>query len=240
MKILAVDTSSQSASCAVGEDELLLGEFYTNVKLTHSQTIMPMMNDLLRQTRLTLSDIDAFAVTTGPGSFTGLRIGISAVKGIAHGTGKPCIAVPTLKALAYNMIGTDDCLVAPVLDARRNQVYTTLYKWTSGVGEQLFADDAISVPALGERLAAYQEIVYLVGDGAKLCHQQLKEALPNLRLPAPALAYTRASSVALAAYHMAQVNQMVAAQELAPSYLRLPQAEREALEKQNRPASKGE
>ena len=117
LKLLSLDTSSLAASAALWEDERLLGEFFINAKLTHSQTAMPMVEDLLKATQTSLSQVDLFAVSTGPGSFTGLRIGIAAVKGMAHALGKPCIPVSTLKGMAYNLLGFDG-YVCPVMDAR--------------------------------------------------------------------------------------------------------------------------
>lgn len=232
MKILAIDTSSQSASCAIANNGVLLGEFFTNVKLTHSQTIMPMVDNLLAQTRVKLSDIDAFAVTNGPGSFTGLRIGLSAVKGMAHALGKDCIAVPTLEALAYAFYGTS-YTVAPVLDARCSQVYTSLVRWNGERPEQLAEDDAIPIATLETRLKKVESSVFLVGDGAEMCYNSLKECVPDLRLASPALRYTRASAVALAAEKRAAQGLVTAADALVPAYLRLPQAERELLARKN-------
>ncbi|RGX56088.1 MULTISPECIES: tRNA (adenosine(37)-N6)-threonylcarbamoyltransferase complex dimerization subunit type 1 TsaB [Anaerotruncus] len=231
MKILALDTSSQSASCAILEDDKLLGEFYGNVNLTHSQTIMPMVESLLTQTRVALSEIGLFAVTEGPGSFTGLRIGLSAVKGMAHALEKPCAGVSTLEALAWNLCGPD-CVVAPVLDARCSQVYTALFRWKDGVLIRLAPDEAITIKELSTRLKNLGTCVLLVGDGAKMCYTILKDELPGLGLVSPAARFTRAASVALAAQRIAARGGTVAPDALAPAYLRLPQAERELLAKQ--------
>ena len=161
MKLLSIDTSSQSASCAISEDGKLLGEFFTNINLTHSQTILPMVHDLLEHTRTTLSQMDGFAVTTGPGSFTGLRIGLSAVKGMAHALGKPCVGVSTLETMAYQFQG-QRCLVAPVLDARCAQVYTALFRWEGNTITRLAEDQAIPIQQLGESLKNVKETVFLV------------------------------------------------------------------------------
>lgn len=230
MKLLAIDTSSQSASCAVTEDGVLLGEFYSNVKLTHSQTILPMVKALLENTRLTLKEMDCLGVTTGPGSFTGLRIGLSAVKGIAHGLGLPCVGISTLEALAENFHGIP-CMVAPVLDARCSQVYTALFQIENGSPIRMAPDEAISIAALEERLKNMEKPVFFVGDGAILCYNELKDRL-LCALPSPAMRYTRASSAALACEAAYQKGLTVPADELAPAYLRLPQAERELLSKQ--------
>lgn len=232
MKLLAIDTSSQSASCALLEDEVLLGEFFTNVNLTHSQTIMPMVESLLAQTRTSLADIDLFAVTDGPGSFTGLRIGLSAVKGMAHALCRRCVGVSTLEALAYNLYG-QDCIVAPVLDARCSQVYTALFRWDGFALTRLEEDSAIRLDELSARLKNVGKRVFLVGDGAKMCYTICKENAEQVALASPASLFTRASSVALAAFHAANdPARVISPAELVPAYLRLPQAERELLARQ--------
>ena len=229
MKILAIDTSSQSASCALTQEGKLQGEFYENVKLTHSQTILPMVQELLKTVRVPLEQVDLFAATGGPGSFTGLRIGLAAVKGMAHALGKPCVAVSTLEALALNLWG-QDCLAAPVLDARCAQVYTALFQCGPFGARRLAGDAALSLEEAKNRLKNAGTPIFLVGDGAEMCYNRWKEELPGLRLPAPALRYTRAASVALAAGLPGHAPADPAA--LAPAYLRLPQAERELLARQ--------
>ena len=229
MKILAIDTSSQSASCALSDDGKLLGEFYENVKLTHSQTILPRVQQLLATVRVPLDQVDLLAVTNGPGSFTGLRIGLSAVKGMAHALGKPCVGISTLEALAMNLWG-QDCLVAPVLDARCAQVYTALFQGGPQGIHRLREDAALPLDQAEEGLKNAELPVFLVGDGAQMCYNRWKEHLPQLRLPAPALQYTRAAAVALAAGLPG--HPPVEPQALAPAYLRLPQAERELLARQ--------
>ncbi|MCI8650339.1 MAG: tRNA (adenosine(37)-N6)-threonylcarbamoyltransferase complex dimerization subunit type 1 TsaB [Anaerotruncus sp.] len=231
MKLLAIDTSSQSASCALLADGLLLGEFYTNVRLTHSQTALPMVHDLLKQTHTPLQEVDLFAVTTGPGSFTGLRIGLSAVKGMAHALGRQCVGVSTLEALAYNFYG-HSCVVAPVLDARCSQVYTALFCWEGERLTRLAQDTALPIEQLAEQLKNIESSVFLVGDGADLCYNRLKEQLPALRMASPALRYTHASALALAAQRAADAGGTICPQQLVPAYLRLPQAQRELLAKQ--------
>ncbi|MBC8585781.1 tRNA (adenosine(37)-N6)-threonylcarbamoyltransferase complex dimerization subunit type 1 TsaB [Youxingia wuxianensis] len=233
MKLLAVDTSSITASCALLEDKKLLGEFFSNVKLTHSQTIMPMVESLLKQTRVSLEEIDAFAVTGGPGSFTGLRIGLAAVKGMAWALERPCITVSTLEALAYNLYGID-CVVAPVLDARCSQVYTALFRWEGERITRLEEDDAISLQNLKNRLKNVEKPVFLVGDGAEMCYNNLCQEIPHLRLPSPALIWLRSSALGAAALSYAADGITVSPAQLAPCYLRLPQAQRELLAKKNK------
>lgn len=226
-----MDTSSLSASCALVEDDIVLGECFTNVKLTHSQTIMPMVQGLLDQTHIPLEDVDVFAVTDGPGSFTGLRIGLSAVKGMAHALERSCVGISTLEALAYNLYGTD-CVVAPVLDARCSQVYAALFRWNGENLTRLQKDCAIPIAEFEEWVKNVGSTVFLVGDGAKLCYNSLKERVPGIRLASPALQFVRASSVALAAMPIAQCGNTVEPSALVPAYLRLPQAQRELLAKQ--------
>lgn len=232
MKILAIDTSSQSAGCALTEDDFILGEFFTNIKLTHSQTIMPMVQSLLEQTRISLGEVDLFAVTHGPGSFTGLRIGLSAVKGMAHALGKHCIGISTLEALAIPFSG-QSCVVAPVLDARCSQVYTALFRWSGNTFTRLEEDSALTIQQLEDRLKNVENSVFLVGDGAKMCYTILNEQNPALLTPSPALLYVRASSVALAAGRLFAAGGGISPGALAPAYLRLPQAERELLARQS-------
>lgn len=228
MKLLAIDTSSRSASCAVVEDGVLLGEFYANVTLTHSCTILPMVQDLLARISLSLGDMDCFGVTVGPGSFTGLRIGLSAVKGMAHALGKPCVGVSTLEALAWNL--QFPCEIAPVLDARCAQVYTALFRWEGEALTRLAPDEAIAIKELETRLKNRETSVLLVGDGAELCYNSLRDKVP-CKLPSPALRFTRASSAALACERAFVWGETMSPAALSPAYLRLPQAERELLAK---------
>lgn len=231
MKLLAIDTSSQSACCAIWRDGVLLGEFFGNVKLTHSQTILPMTQCLLEQTRMSLGDMDAFAVTTGPGSFTGLRIGISAVKGMAYALDKPCIPVSTLEALAWSCAAFGG-YIAPVLDARCSQVYTALFSGKNGQPVRLGEDEAISIEMLINRLKNLKERVFLVGDGAQMCYNKCIECGLPVFLPSPAVLYARAGFAAQAAAAAYEGGKKIAAGALAPAYLRLPQAQRQLQQKQ--------
>ena len=228
MNILALDTSSRAASCAVLRDGALAGEFFANIGLTHSQTAVPMVEMLLEQTMTDIGSIDVFAVTTGPGSFTGLRIGISAVKGMAMATGKPCAGVPTLAALAAGA-GLFEGYICPVMDARRGQVYTAIFENTAGEQHQLLQDQALPIEALGNEFAGLPSCVMLVGDGAALCYEALGKP-PHLRLAPERFLHQRASAVAVLAEKMARTGRLASAAELAPIYLRLPQAERERME----------
>lgn len=228
MNILALDTSAKAASCAVYRDNLLLCESFSNSGLTHSVTIMPMVRDMLSRVGLDAASIDVFAVSAGPGSFTGLRIGISAVKGMAMASGKPCAAVSTLEALAYNLAAFRGIIV-PAMDARRNQVYTATFRGDSVKPSRLTDDRAVSIDELCESLKAYSEPVILVGDGAELCYSAMKSELPDITLAPVNLLHQRASSVCEVAAGMSGYQ---TEENLMPVYLRLPQAERERLEKQ--------
>ena len=231
MNILALDTSSKAASCAVLSGGELLGEFFGNAGLTHSQTILPMVKAMLDSLRMDILQIDRFAVCVGPGSFTGLRIGIAAVKGMAMASQKLCAGVSTLETLALNLQGAEG-IIAPVMDARRAQVYAALFCGESGEVRRLTPDEAVPIEEWGARLASLQaRSVTLVGDGARLCFEKLQNTVPGLRIAPAHLLHQRASSVALAAAELEPTG-WKPAEEVAPIYLRLPQAERELREKQ--------
>lgn len=232
MKILALDTSSQAASCALLEDERPVGSFYIDAKLTHSQTILPMVENMLSACQQTLKDVDLFAVSNGPGSFTGLRIGTAAVKGMAHALNKPCIGLSTLEGLAYNMIGRGG-VVCAVMDARCNQVYTALFDLDEGM-KRITEDMAIPLEELQEILKKQEKNVVLVGDGAVLCYNSImEEDRAKISLSPAHQRLQNAYSVGLAVLQSHQ-NEAAPASELQPSYLRLPQAQRELLKKQQK------
>lgn len=231
MYVLALETSAKAASCALMSDGALVAEFFTNAGLTHSQTIMPMTQSLLDHARVSINDIDIFAVSVGPGSFTGLRIGISAAKGMAVAAGKPCAPVPTLEALAHNLADFPGYVV-PVMDARREQVYAAVFKGDGHGLARVFPDDALAVTDLSEKLKTLAPApIILVGDGAELCHRLIADKLPGLLIASENIRHQRASSVCAVAQKLAQNGGLVTAEELSPVYLRLPQAERERLER---------
>lgn len=226
MKLLAVETSSKAASAALWEDDTLVGEFFLNAGLTHSQTIMEMVARLLVCARLGVDAVDCFAVSAGPGSFTGLRIGMSCVKGMAHAVEKPCVAVSTLEGLAANLLGAG-ALVCPVMDARRNQVYTALFSAEQRLS-RIADDEAVSLEELERKLAAYMERkVLLVGDGAALCYGSFGKKYPNLTLAPAHLMHQRAASLGFCALGHFRTGAAVTAAQLVPVYLRPSQAERE-------------
>jgi tRNA threonylcarbamoyladenosine biosynthesis protein TsaB len=230
LKILAIESSAGPASVCVLDDGKILYESYSNVGLTHSRTIMPMVDGALKMTSLCLSDVDVLAVACGPGSFTGVRIGVSAVKGMALGAEKECLGVSTLEAMAYNLLSCD-CTVCSVMDARCAQVYCGLFSVKDGVVSRVMDDTAVSIDSLKEEIKKIDGTVYLVGDGADICYAQFAE-LPNVKLASPQQRFQRASGVALCAkYAIENGAKTVDAADLDVVYLRLPQAERELKKK---------
>lgn len=234
MKILAFETSAKAASVALTQEGKLLGECYQNTGLTHSQTLMVMAQDLLQQCGVAISQLDAVAVAKGPGSFTGVRIGVAAAKGLAWGAELPCIGVSTLSAMAVGL-GAWQGYVCPVMDARRSQVYNALFHVDCGKYTRIREDRAISLQELGEDVKNLSQPIFLVGDGSVLCYNTLLEAVPALVLPPEHRMHQRAVGVALEAQRMMQEGAIPPAAELVPNYLRLSQAERERNERmQNR------
>ena len=233
MKILAFETSAKAVSVALLEKGKILGESYQNTGLTHSQTRMVMAADLLKACNLTAQDVEAVAVAAGPGSFTGVRIGVAAAKGFAWGADLPCYGVSTLEAMARNL-GVYQGYIVPAMDARRSQVYTAIFHAEKGVLTRVEADMAISLVELKEKIKTLPESVFLVGDGAVLCYNTLLEEVPGLILPPEHRMHQRAAGVALAAQAAVDAGDPGNGAELAPNYLRLSQAERERLARENR------
>ena len=233
MLILAFETSAKAASVALTENGKLLGESYQNTGLTHSQTLMVMAEDLLKQCGKTVSDIGAVAVAEGPGSFTGVRIGVAAAKGFAWGRQLPCYGISTLEAMAVSL-GAYQGYICPCMDARRSQVYNALFYVNQGKLERISEDRAIALKDLGEELKNCKEPIFLVGDGANLCYNTLKESVPNLVLPPEHRQHQRAVGVALLAQRPAEAGIHGDGNALSPNYLRLSQAERERLERENK------
>lgn len=219
MKTLAFECSAVAASCCVYEDGKILGSAYSNVPLTHSQTLMPMAENLLNSLRMGFSDIGRLAVAAGPGSFTGVRIGIAAVKGLAAPRSLPCVAVSTLEAMAH--LPMCEGLICAVMDARCNQLYNALFEYENGSLARLSEDRAVLSEELYAELAATGRPVTLVGDGAEMFYGKYKAEF--LRLPPEHLRFQNAVGVALAAKDKKEIT----ADLLLPFYLRLPQAERE-------------
>ena len=230
MLILAFETSAKAASVALWEGGLL-GESYQNTGLTHSQTLMVMAEDLMKQCGKAPADVTHVAVAAGPGSFTGVRIGVAAAKGFAWGRDIPLCGVSSLEAMALTL-GVWEGTVCCVMDARRNQVYNALYRAEGGSITRIREDRAISLEELGKDLGEIPGAIYLVGDGSELTHRTLKDTVPNLAPPPEHRRHQRASGVALAAARKIEAEEVCDAASLTPNYLRLSQAERERLEKE--------
>ena len=230
MLILAFETSAKAASVALLENGKLLGESYQNTGLTHSQTLMVMAEDTLKQCGKTAQEVNAVAVAAGPGSFTGVRIGVAAAKGFAWGAQISCYGVSTLEAMAESLNVYDGC-VCPCMDARRSQVYNALFRAEGGALTRVTEDRAIALADLKTELEKLAGPIFLVGDGAVLCYNTLKEQIPNLVLPGEHRLHQRAVGVGIVAQRMADAGVAPSGGELAPNYLRLSQAEREKQEK---------
>ena len=228
--ILAFETSAKAASVALLDQGKLLGESYQNTGLTHSQTLMVMAEDLLKQCGKTVADITAVAVAEGPGSFTGVRIGVAAAKGFAWGGQLPCYGVSTLEAMAESL-GVYRGYVCACMDARRSQVYNGLFYADNGDLRRLSQDRAISLAELGGELEMLEGPVFLVGDGAQLTFKTLSGTVKELVLPPEHRIHQRAVGVAALAEKMAASGENGDANALTPNYLRLSQAERERMEK---------
>ena len=232
MKILAIDSSGLVASVAVVENETLLGEYTVNFKKTHSETLLPMADELLTMVQCDKRSLDAVAVAAGPGSFTGLRIGAATAKGIALALNIPIVEVPTLAALAYNLYGSSD-LVCPIMDARRSQVYCGMYRFDGGEIKSLAPDRPLAVAAVAEELAvrcAEEGLtrVIFTGDGVAVYREELDKNLTLPHLYAPAhLSRQRAGAVGALGCRLYERGEVVDAAHHAPIYLRKSQAEQE-------------
>ena len=225
MKILALETSAKAVSAAVTEDGKILCAGYQDTGLTHSRTLMPIVEHILKNTGLTMADMDAVAVAAGPGSFTGIRIGVAAAKGLAFAADKPIAGVSTLAAMARNVAFSDGLIIC-AMDARRNQIYNALFEANAGTLTRLTDDRAISLADLLEELKNEFRPMTVVGDGAKLCFEYLTDNGISCRMAPPHLVMQNAMSVALEAERLANENQLVSAQSLEPVYLRPAQADR--------------
>lgn len=230
MLILAFESSAKAASVALLQDGVLLAESFQNNGKTHSATLMPMAQQVLRDCGVTPADLTAVAVAKGPGSFTGVRIGVSAAKGLAWGADKPVCGVSTLAAMATQMTMMRG-IICPVMDARRSQVYNAVFAAEGGQLTRLTPDRAIALSQLAEELQNDPRPKLVVGDGAALCSGFLSEAGIPCRMAPAQLVMQNAVGVALAAEEMATRGETVSARDLVPVYLRLSQAERERLAK---------
>lgn len=225
MKILALETSAKACSAAVTEDGRVVASAFQCTGLTHSRTLMPMVEDMLRNADLTLDSCDVIAAAHGPGSFTGIRIGIAAAKGLAFAADKPMAGISTLEAMAMGCIGMDGLIVC-AMDARRQQVYNALFLSENGTLTRLTPDRPIALSELAEEVRTHGRKAIVVGDGAHLCHDYLSNADIPCTLAPPHLLQQNAVTVALAAEQAAADGRLCSAQELEPVYLRPAQADR--------------
>jgi len=228
MRILGFESSAKSASVAICDENGLLSQYYQNSGLTHSRTLLPMAEDMLKSLDMTISDIDLIAVANGPGSFTGIRIGVSTVKGLAWAAEKPVCGISTLLAMAYNGVSAPDgSVICCAMDARRGQFYNALFVIRDGVPVRLCEDRAINAEKLVEDIENLNKKVFIVGDGAHLCYNALNKFEVRAILAPDPMLYQSAWGVCLAAQREPQQS----VHELLPVYLRLSQAERERQER---------
>lgn len=233
MKILALDSSGLVASVAVMEGDTMLAEFTMNFKKTHSQTLLPMLDEMAKMIELDLHTVDAIAVAGGPGSFTGLRIGSATAKGLGLALKKPLISIPTVDGLAYNLCGTEK-IVCPLMDARRNQVYTGIYEFEGNTLKVLESQMAVDLSVITQKLNALGREVIFLGDGYPVYEKKLEEMMKVPFAAAPAhMSRQRAGALASLAMSYAKEGKMESAREHQPDYLRLSQAERERAEKES-------
>ena len=226
MIILAIDSSAISAGCAIVDEENVIAESFVRVGLTHSETLLPMVANTLANAKLKPEDVGCYAVSSGPGSFTGIRIGVAAVKGMAFPSGTPCMGVSTLEAIAWSCMALDGVICA-VMDARRQQVYNALFSFEGQKLTRLCEDRAVSVEALTNELKSETRPVFLAGDGALLCYESMKDKLPDVRPVPEHLRYARGFGVAMAARRILSEQGAIPPEQLIPTYLRPSQAERE-------------
>lgn len=234
MLVLGIESSAAAASAAVIKDDRLLAESYVNIGLTHSQTLMPLVDEALNNAGVKIRDIDLMAVANGPGSFTGVRIGVSTLKGLAFADSKPVYGISTLEALAYGVC-IPGVYICPVMDARCSQVYTALFRYENGYPSRLWDDVPLKLLELAEKLTALDMPVLLTGDGTAAAEPFLKESGVNVYSSPANCAFQRASGVAFCALkHYNEKEAPLDSASLLPSYLRLSQAERERKERQEK------
>jgi tRNA threonylcarbamoyladenosine biosynthesis protein TsaB len=232
MKVLALDSSGLVASVALLEDETMIAEYTVNYKKTHSQTLLPMLDEIVRMTEQKLDSIDAIAVAAGPGSFTGLRIGSATAKGLAQALNKPIISVPTVDALAYNLYGTDQ-IICPIMDARRNQVYTGIYEFVGNEFHVLHEQYVDSIENVITQLNEKNRPIIFIGDGIPPYSSVIEEMMQVPFSFAPShLCRQRAGAVGNLAIKQYGMTAAEDASDHKPEYLRLSQAERERAEQE--------
>lgn len=233
MRVLAIDSSGLTATVAIVEDDTTIAEFTINYKKTHSQTLLPMIDEMVKMVEADLNTIDAIAVAGGPGSFTGLRIGSATAKGLGLALGKPLIHIPTADAMAYSIYGCED-IICPIMDARRNQVYTGIYQMDGDKLQVLEAQMAVEIDELAKKLCTYGKPVIFLGDGVPVHKDRLeKELMTNHDIAfAPAhMNQQRAAAVGMLGIQYYKEGKTETAMEHKPDYLRASQAEREREER---------
>lgn len=231
MRILALDSSGLVASVAIVTEEAMLAEYTVNYKKTHSQTLLPMLNEIVKMVDINMEEIDAIAVAAGPGSFTGLRIGSATAKGLGLALNKPIVAVPTLDGLAYNFYGTDK-LICPIMDARRNQVYTGIYEFVGEKFRIIKEQTAMEVEELLEEINALGRDVIFLGDGTPVYRDAIEQKLKVAYSFAPVhMSRQRAGAIGALGMELYKKNEFEEASLHEPVYLRVSQAERERAEK---------
>ena len=239
MNILALESSATACSVALCRDGVLMAQFYQNSGLTHSRTLLPMVNSVLQGCNQSLEAVDVIAVAAGPGSFTGLRIGVATAKGLAWPGDKDCAPCSTLESMAWPLAHLEGRVIVCAMDARRKQVYNALFLATGDRLERLSPDRAVSLAELGEELQKLEKPKIVVGDGAELCYNTLREQVHGLELAPLHLRMQSAWGVARAAEELAAGGGLVKGGALVPVYHRLSQAERERLEKNKREGDPG-
>lgn len=236
MLLLAIESSGLVASIALMTEDKLIGEYTTNFKKTHSQTLLPMMDEVVKMTGLCLDDVDAIVISGGPGSFTGLRIGAATAKGLGLALNKPLVNVPTVDALAFNLYGTDQ-IICPIMDARRQQVYTGLYTFEGDDFKVLCPQKAVGIDEIVKEINEMGKSVIFLGDGVPV-HKEFIKA--NIEVPCnfapPHLNAQRAGALAALGKCYFEEGRLETADEHVPEYLRLSQAERELMERKKREA----
>lgn len=234
LRILALESSAKAASCAISENGRLLASYFQNNGLTHSKTLLPMAESLLASCGLTMKDIDLIAVAKGPGSFTGIRIGVAAAKGLMWGAEKHGAGVSTLEAMAWGCICMEGSVICAAMDARRGQIYNALFEIKDGKPLRLCQDRALAVTELAEELKKDGRSVFVVGDGAQLCYNILVEEGVSCTLAPENMRFQSACGVAMAAAALPETEW----DNIEPVYLRLSQAERERLEREKQTIEK--
>lgn len=234
MKILGIDSSGLVASVALVADDIMVAEYTIHYKKTHSQTLLPMLDEIVKMAEIQLNEIDAIAVAAGPGSFTGLRIGSSTAKGLGLALKKPIIGIPTVEGLAYNLYGTEK-LICPLMDAKRNQVYTGIYEFESNKMKVLMKQKVVALSEIIEELNQMGRAVIFLGDGVEVYKNEIEEmaAIPIQFAPAH-LSKQRAGAIATLGQVYYKEGKYETAEAHKPVYLRLSQAERELLERKKR------